>query len=83
MGFDWQDIEPVWDKLREEIGELKEALTEQDKAAVENELGDVLFTVVNLARLLKYEAETALNMTNNKFIKRFKYVRTMRSGTRE
>lgn len=74
VGFDWQDIEPVWDKLREEIGELKEALTEQDKAAVENELGDVLFTVVNLARLLKYEPETALNMTNNKFIKRFKYV---------
>lgn len=74
VGFDWNSIGPVWDKLYEELGELRQALAGQDPAAVRDELGDVLFTVVNLSRFLGIEPETALNTVNHKFIKRFAYV---------
>jgi tetrapyrrole methylase family protein/MazG family protein len=73
-GFDWDDIAPVWDKLDEEIAELKEAAATGDKSAIEGELGDVLFSVVNLARFLKIDGELALNLTNRKFKERFSYV---------
>ena len=74
VGFDWQDIEPVWAKVQEELGELQEALASGDKVAAEKELGDVLFAIVNYARHHKIEPEVALEGTNNRFTSRFLYV---------
>lgn len=77
VGFDWPEIAPVWDKVSEELAELKEAtLLPADKRAArtEDELGDVLFAIVNLARFLGIDPETALNRTNNKFRRRFTYI---------
>lgn len=74
VGFDWQDIVPVWDKVNEEITELKRAVASGKKADIENEFGDVLFTLVNLGRFLGLESETALNAANLKFRSRFDYI---------
>lgn len=74
VGFDWDDIEPVWEKVEEELTELREAVQNNNLSDIEGELGDVVFAVVNLARFLGVEAETALNVTNNKFIRRFQYI---------
>ena len=77
VGFDWTDIGPVWDKVAEELAELREAaeLPEGERAQkTEDELGDVLFAVVNLARFMGIDPETALNRTNNKFRRRFNYI---------
>ena len=74
VGFDWPDSVGVWDKVQEELGELQEALASGDKQAAENELGDVLFAIVNYARHHKIEPEVALNGTNNRFSKRFAHV---------
>ena len=81
-GFDWPDIEPVFDKLHEEIDELKEAWRNagQDPVHqddVEDELGDLLFVVVNLARFLKVNPEQALNRTNHKFDARFRVIEAL------
>lgn len=73
-GFDWSDVSFVVDKLDEEIAELKEAMEQGDKSAISDELGDVLFVCVNLARHNKLNAEIALRDTNQKFIRRFKFV---------
>ena len=78
-GFDWSDIEPVFDKLQEEIAELKVAWqnAQQDPAArdeVEDELGDLMFVCVNLARFLKVNPEQALRRTNRKFEARFRAI---------
>ncbi|HCP19986.1 MAG TPA: nucleoside triphosphate pyrophosphohydrolase, partial [Marinobacter hydrocarbonoclasticus] len=78
-GFDWPDIGPVFDKLHEEIDELKEAwqMAEAgtgDLDAVEDELGDLLFVCVNLARFLKVNPEQALKRTNHKFDARFRAI---------
>jgi len=69
-GFDWPDAGPVFDKLSEEIGELREALEAGDAAAAEAETGDLLFTVVNLARKLGIDSETALASSTGRFIDR-------------
>lgn len=74
VGFDWPDSEGVWAKVQEELGELREAVASGDAQAAENELGDVLFAVVNYARHNKIEPEVALNGTNNRFANRFNYV---------
>lgn len=74
VGFDWDNMDAVWNKVTEELGELREAIASGDKAAAESELGDVLFAVVNYARHNKIEPETALNGTNNRFASRFGYV---------
>ena len=74
VGFDWPDVKGVWDKVQEELVELQEALASGDRAAAENELGDVLFALVNYARHQKIEPEGALNGTNNRFAKRFAHV---------
>jgi tetrapyrrole methylase family protein/MazG family protein len=77
VGFDWEDIAPVWDKVAEELAELKQAaaLPEAERAEkTEDELGDVLFAVVNLARFMGVDPESALNRTNNKFRRRFNYI---------
>jgi tetrapyrrole methylase family protein/MazG family protein len=71
VGFDWDEIAPVWGKVDEELAELREAQATGDKTKIEDELGDVLFAVVNLGRFLGVEAEVALNGTNNKFVRRF------------
>lgn len=78
-GFDWPDIEPVFDKLQEEIGELREAWenARHDPAArddVEDELGDLMFVCVNLARFLKVNPDQALRRTNRKFEARFRAI---------
>ncbi len=74
VGFDWPDVDPVWGKINEEVVELKQALESGDAADVEDELGDLLFTVVNLARHLKVDSETALNRSTAKFDQRFRAV---------
>lgn len=73
-GFDWPSAEPVWDKMDEEMGEVKEAITKGDQAHIEEEIGDLLFTVVNLARKLDVDSEIALRKANSKFTKRFQNV---------
>ena len=72
VGFDWADVAGVFEKLEEEICELKEALVEGEEAAIESELGDVLFCVVNLARHLRFDAETAMRGATRKFEGRFR-----------
>lgn len=74
VGFDWKDTKEVYKKLEEEIGELKEACNEKGKKHVEEELGDVLFSVVNLSRFLEVDAEESLNKATDKFINRFDVV---------
>jgi len=77
VGFDWDHKEQVWDKVTEEIDEVKhELLNGQDKAKTEGEIGDLLFSIINAARLYDVEPETALERTNRKFIKRFKHLET-------
>jgi MazG family protein len=71
VGFDWPDATPVFGKLREEIAELEEAVAKGETAAMEEELGDLLFTVVNLARKLGIDSEPALAAANEKFVRRF------------
>ena len=74
VGFDWQKKEDVWDKVYEEIAELKAELAKEDKENSTKELGDFLFTVINAARLYKLNPDNALEHTNQKFIRRFNYV---------
>lgn len=74
VGFDWERIEDVWAKVQEEILEVKEAQINGSADQLEEEIGDVLFSIVNLARFLKISAEDALRKTNAKFIRRFKAV---------
>ncbi len=75
VGFDWDHRDQVWDKVTEEINEVKyELMNGQDKSKTENEIGDLLFSIINAARLYDIEPETALERTNRKFIKRFKYL---------
>ncbi len=76
VGFDWHDIAGVYDKMGEELQELQQAQAEADKQAMEDELGDVLFTAVNLSRHLKIDPEKALRHANQKFEKRFRAVET-------
>ena len=73
-GFDWDKIELVWEKIHEEILELKEAEQQNNKDHIEEEIGDVLFSIVNLPRFLEISADNALRRTNRKFINRFKKV---------
>lgn len=71
VGFEWENKEQVWEKVEEEIFELKTALLEGDKKKTEQELGDVFFSLVNYSRFLQLDAENALELTNKKFIDRF------------
>lgn len=74
VGFDWKEKEDVWDKVYEELEELKVELAKGDKENSTRELGDFLFSVINAARLYKHNPDNALEMTNQKFIRRFNYV---------
>ena len=73
-GFDWDQISDVFDKLDEEIGEFKEAVLKKKSADIQNEIGDIIFVITNIAKCYKIDAEEALRSTNNKFIKRFQYI---------
>jgi len=77
VGFDWPDIEPVWLKLDEEIAEVKEAIEQKTPSDIEDELGDLLFTVVNLARHCSVDSEVALRRASRKFEQRFKLVESL------
>jgi MazG family protein len=82
VGFDWEYKEQVWDKVKEEVDELSHEINQEDKDKTEAEFGDLLFAVVNAARLYGVDPEAALERTNLKFIKRFNYLesQTMQKG---
>ncbi len=71
VGFEWENKEQVWDKVQEEIGELKVEIAANDQEKMEQEFGDVLFSMINYARFLNIDPETALEKTNKKFKHRF------------
>ena len=71
VGFEWDNTQQVWQKVEEEMNELREAVDEGKQDSIEDELGDVFFSLVNLARFLQVDAENALERTNKKFISRF------------
>ena len=71
VGFEWENKEDVWKKVEEEIGELQEAVAEKDEKNIEEEFGDVLFSLINYARFLNIDSEGVLEKTNKKFISRF------------
>ena len=73
-GFDWQKTSAVLEKLQEELSEFNTALDNNDQDKIEEELGDLLFTMVNLSRFVKVDSETALSKATNKFLNRFAYV---------
>lgn len=74
VGFDWDDVPPILEKIDEETKELKSALETEDQTRIKEEMGDLLFTIVNLARKLHLDAESALKETARKFSKRFQYI---------
>ena len=81
-GFDWTNPEDIFDKLHEEIGEVREAMLGQDISDIEEEIGDLLFVAANLARRLKVEPEQALRKANAKFVRRFKAMEAMARETK-
>lgn len=72
--FDWENVDQIFEKLTEETDELKEAIEKNDAGHIEEEIGDLLFVVLNLARKLNVDAETALKKTNRKFRRRFRFI---------
>jgi len=74
LGFDWTDVEPVWEKVEEELAELKTAVTSGDKGRTSEEMGDVLLSLVNLCRFIDIKAEDALTHTVDRFLKRFAHI---------
>ena len=82
VGFDWDEREQVWEKIEEELGELKTEISRMDTEKMEAEFGDLLFSIINAARLYGIDPETALERTNKTFIKRFNYLeqQTIKSG---
>ena len=82
VGFDWEEREQVWDKVREEIAEFKAEVAVADADKMEAEFGDLMFSIINAARLYKINPENALERTNKKFIRRFNYLeeKTIKQG---
>jgi len=82
VGFDWEKREQIWDKVLEEIMELKKEVEENKREEIESELGDVMFSLINASRLYGIDPEAALEKTNRKFIRRFNYLEneTMKKG---
>src|SRR5210317_559375 len=76
VGFDWEHKNQVWGKFQEELQELNHALESKKQNEIEDEFGDVLFSLINYARFIDVNPETALERTNKKFIKRFQYLET-------
>jgi MazG family protein len=82
VGFEWENRDQVWEKVKEEENELDQAIAENDQEKIEEEFGDLVFSLVNFARFLNVDAENALEITNKKFIKRFSQMeeKAMASG---
>ncbi|MCL1821330.1 MAG: nucleoside triphosphate pyrophosphohydrolase [Prolixibacteraceae bacterium] len=80
VGFDWEQREQVWDKVKEEISELNDEIVKGDTDKMEAEFGDLFFAMVNAARLYGIDPEAALERTNQKFIKRFNYLESQTMG---
>jgi XTP/dITP diphosphohydrolase len=82
VGFDWEEREQVWDKVQEEITEFKAEVAVSDADKMEAEFGDLMFSIINAARLYKINPENALERTNKKFIRRFNYLeeKTIKQG---
>jgi XTP/dITP diphosphohydrolase len=82
VGFDWEEPAQVWDKVQEELNEFRKEVVHMDKSKMVEEFGDLLFSVINAARLYHIDPETALEKTNRKFIKRFEYLeeKTLKKG---
>jgi MazG family protein len=82
VGFDWEKREQIWDKVAEEISELKEEVENHNTESIESELGDVMFSLINASRLYGIDPEAALEKTNRKFIKRFNFLEneTLKKG---
>lgn len=82
VGFDWEDRSQVWEKVKEEISEFEAEVEHMDKQKAEEEFGDVLFSMINAARLFKINPDNALEHTNQKFIRRFNYLeeQTIKQG---
>jgi XTP/dITP diphosphohydrolase len=82
VGFEWENRDQVWEKVKEEQNELDQAIAENDQEKIEEEFGDLVFSLVNFARFLNVDAENALEITNKKFIKRFSQMekKAMASG---
>ena len=74
VGFDWEDRKDIWKKVKEEIGEFEAEVENMDKDKAEAEFGDVMFSLINAARLYKINPDNALERTNQKFIRRFNYL---------
>ena len=74
VGFEWENIEQVWEKVEEEFAEVKSAILTDDKAEIEMELGDLFFALINYARFLNIDPESALEKVNQKFIYRFQFI---------
>ncbi len=74
VGFDWAEPQQVWDKVKEEISEVAHEIDRMDKAKIEEEMGDLFFSLINASRLYGVNSENALVKTNNKFINRFNYL---------
>lgn len=74
IGFDWEETSQVWEKVEEELNELKVEVKNGNRDNTEQEFGDFLFSIINLSRFLDVDAESALERTNKKFIKRFQYL---------
>jgi MazG family protein len=74
VGFDWNDISLVWDKVEEELAEVKELQSQNETDKLEEEIGDLLFSIVNYTRFIGINPENALRRTNEKFVRRFQYV---------
>jgi len=74
VGFDFENINQVFEKIQEEINELKESLEKNDKENIKHEIGDILTAVVELARFVNVDAEEALQEANDRFIRRFSYI---------
>lgn len=74
VGFDWPEATQVLDKIEEEIGELREAMAENNQANIQDELGDLMFAMTNLARHVNVKSEMAVRSTNQKFVDRFQYI---------
>ena len=77
VGFEWDNVDQVWDKVKEEMEELQEVVQQGSADEIEDEFGDVLFSLVNYSRFLKVDAENALERTNKKFIRRFQQMEQM------
>lgn len=83
VGFDWSAAEPILDKIEEEVGELRQALAEGRSESISDELGDLIFAMVNIGRHVKVDAENALRGTNTKFRRRFRHIETSLAASGE